>query len=1837
MTGINQGATRLTRRMSRAALVATIVLWTGLPIVVQAQSTATPEQEYKKLIKVNEDIQPLGDTPFGERISLYDGSLSFSQTDVTLTGTGPTITVGRDFTFHGVEDRPDLQYRAFGDWDLQLPQIFTVTANQNNVRGWQVAAGNPNAICSSFGEPPSVAAPVGDSERADWEPQTWWQGYQLRMPGQASQDLLSRTTANTATPSVNGLTYPIVTKANWVVGCLPQAANDATLEGFLAIGPDGTKYWLDHIAYRYMPTLTRPLNSGPNTLVSGVHIFASAEDLLQRREGRMLVTRVEDRFGNWVTYSYSGDDVTDIAASDGRHVTIAYENDADTGTSSHRISTVTVQGGSSGTRTWTYVYVKSATNLVYTLTSVTQPDGSSWGYNLDPFNGAWPDTRESGGTCGAIGDAGNAGTPYTATMTHPSGLAATYTVAPFKRGRANVPQECLSGPNIPATPNFPGTWAAIPNASYNMAITHRGLTGAGLPADGLNWDYTYSPSNESWAPNGAAVQCTSRVYTEVTYPVDNNHPARHVERSTFSNCYDWTESQLTQEEVYEAGTDSSLRRSTTYAYVNPAPQTDANADARSVAYAHPWGYAPQQRINRTQLDEQAPMGSRQVTIDPAASAAPDTYTWQVNAFDAFARAQDVTRGNNFGFSTSERTLFTDNAALWVLGLPAQSINLGQNETVSQMDYDATSLTPTARYRFGTKVMDYTFNAQGQLASFTDANQHTTSLSGYVLGIPGAIAYPDGTSQAVSVDGFGQISSITDQAGATTSYGYDAIGRLARIDYPSGDTTAWAPKVYTYGFSPDARGVGGNHWVRTITQGNLSQRTDFDALLRPILVSKADATSGALAVSTATHYDWGGRKTFESYPVDGTPDWGAIATGTTTRYDALGRVVATIASSEQGDLTTTTAYPVGGATQVTDARTPTNPGDNVTTTHYQAFDQPAFEAAVRVDAPEGVSQVIDRDVYGNVRSITQGGITRTMTYDAQKRVCRSWEPETGSTMTAYDGVDNIIWSATGQSFNGDGCGYDQVADAAKTVSAYDAMNRVTSVTYPNGTLATSFTYDPLGKPATAVASTSTASSQNTGTVGWTYGRNKLGLLTAEVLSVDGWSWALGYGYDGNGNLASVQYPDNSVVAFAPNALGQPTTAGGYAQGATYYANGDLEATTLGNGTLYSASQNGRKLLNNFSFETGGARVVSEDLAYDAVGNIVSITDESGSEQRTRTMSYDWLNRLTSASAGNLWGSESYTYDTLNNLRSMTDGGGTKSYTYDGNNLLASVSKGGSTTSFTHDARGNTITKGNQSLTFDLANRLLAVAGKGAYMYDASGHRVKSVTSGATTYSAYAGNGQLMWEYDQGSATGTDYIYLGKKLVASRKASTSTVMGTIEAVSTGANATVTGWACASGLAASIDVHLYVGGPAGTGTAIGAYTANQAGEQAIQDACHSTGTLHRFSIPLSEATRGDHAGEPIYIHGISPTGGDNTLLAGSGSFVVPPSTLAPTAPTSVTGSAAANLASISVAWSAVAHTTGYTVEQSFNGGAWTALYNGAATSTTVNGPADGSYQFRASACNANGCSAPTTSAAITIAHIPPTPASISAPGSSTGAVALSWPAATYATSYQVEHSQDGNWAQVYAGGATSATIQEPASGNWYYRVRACNANGCSGYATSGVVIVTVPPSAAPSIAGGGTSNSGAYTISWTGVAGATSYNLIESVNGGGWVGVQNNGATSWSTSGRGDGTYVYQVQACNGGGCGPYSGQAVVTVSLAPPVPPGVQTIKTTAGSIYRFLGVWGAVAGATRYEVQSSAGIVYSGTTNSYTLQSGTVSYLMGSYWVRSCNASACSAWVPFPSA
>ena len=111
--------------------------------------------------------------------------------------------------------------------------------------------------------------------------------------------------------------------------------------------------------------------------------------------------------------------------------------------------------------------------------------------------------------------------------------------------------------------------------------------------------------------------------------------------------------------------------------------------------------------------------------------------------------------------------------------------------------------------------------------------------------------------------------------------------------------------------------------------------------------------------------------------------------------------------------------------------------------------------------------------------------------------------------------------------------------------------------------------------------------------------------------------------------------------------------------------------------------------------------------------------------------------------------------------------------------------------------------------------------------------------------------------------------------------STVYGSVDGV---VNGNIVGWACSTRLNPSIGVHLYVGGPAGTGTMVGAYLADQTSEPAVASACLASGTAYRFAIPITSAMVTQHGGKSIYIHGISPVGAANLTIAGSGTYSIP-----------------------------------------------------------------------------------------------------------------------------------------------------------------------------------------------------------------------------------------------------------------------------------------------------------------------------------------------------------------
>ncbi|MBD8900601.1 RHS repeat domain-containing protein, partial [Rhodanobacter sp. DHG33] len=748
-------------------------LWAAVMLVLSSwchAQSVSPEDEYKQLIQVNQNIQPLGAHPFGENISLFDGTLSFDVIDISLPGNGPTIQLGRELTPATGSFIAANANLAFGDWDLDIPRIETITADQSNVTNWQTGGGTQR--CTYFSAPPQVGPlqPNG----TPWSPSQWWYGYHLMLPGQGSQALLVRGSENTLTPT-NGTSYPIVTKQNWMVGCGVTADDGG--EGFQAIGPDGTSYTFSHLVYHTMATQHEPLGTAPTgdaitaiqTSSATIHPMAATTNMLDRRDALMYVTQIKDRFGNTLTYHYDSSTgyLTSITANDGREVDVAYVS----GTA--EVQSITAKAANVASRTWNYSYSTTSVGALPTLTGVTLPDGSAWSYQLGAFDTVTLTT--AGGDC-----QGNTlpilySYPSTGTITQPSGLSATFTLTPTLHGLSYVTKECWGD----ASTGGDAPYAVFPNYYYQYSITSEVVSGAGLPTE--TWSYSYSPLNRSWSTDTCATSgtCSTTAYTDVTDPGGNDT------RYTFSNRFDATEGLLQSTNYYSGSSSGTLMRSEINTYANPT--------------GGPWpttyGGDLQVRDNAAQATELSPLSQRATTQDG------QTYTWQAVGFNAYAQPTDVKRYSNVTGQTSieETTVYLNDTNLWVLDPVRTVTNKGTGEVEVSNTYNSLDEL-TARARFGETLMNYTWNTAGQLASFEDGDSHTTTLGNYYRGIPQSISYPDSTSETLAVDDLGQITSITDQSGHTTGYSYDSVGRIAQITYPydsSIDSAQWTPKVFTY--------------------------------------------------------------------------------------------------------------------------------------------------------------------------------------------------------------------------------------------------------------------------------------------------------------------------------------------------------------------------------------------------------------------------------------------------------------------------------------------------------------------------------------------------------------------------------------------------------------------------------------------------------------------------------------------------------------------------------------------------------------------------------------------------------------------------------------------------------------------------------------------------------------------------------------------------------------------------------------------------------------------------------------------------------------------------------
>ncbi len=335
-------------------------------------------------------------------------------------------------------------------------------------------------------------------------------------------------------------------------------------------------------------------------------------------------------------------------------------------------------------------------------------------------------------------------------------------------------------------------------------------------------------------------------------------------------------------------------------------------------------------------------------------------------------------------------------------------------------------------------------------------------------------------------------------------------------------------------------------------------------------------------------------------------------------------------------------------------------------------------------------------------------------------------------------------------------------------------------------------------------------------------------------------------------------------------------------------------------------------------------------------------------------------------------------------------------------------------------------------------------------------------------------------------------------------------------------------------------------------------------------------------------------------APTNADNSSPDAPATFAA-----VPAAPTGLTATPVSN-SEIDLAWSDVAYDNGYLIERSANGttgwaqigtapkNAIAFINTGLATNTT--------YYYRVRGTNPEGDGAYGSIVNATTLPLPPAaPTGLTAVAASTTQIDVSWSDnAGNELGFRIEGSADGSsWSQIATVGANvttySATGLTPNT-SYFYRVRAYNAGGNSGYSNTANTATLAALPAAPSALTATAATSAQINLAWTDNAGnETGFKIERSPNGSSsWTQIATTGAnvTTYTSTGLGANTaYYYRVRSYNGTGNSGYSNSANATTLIAVPTAPTSLTVTAVSTSQINLAWVDNATT-ETGYKIERS---------------------------------------------
>ena len=639
----------------------------------------------------------------------------------------------------------------------------------------------------------------------------------------------------------------------------------------------------------------------------------------------------------------------------------------------------------------------------------------------------------------------------------------------------------------------------------------------------------------------------------------------------------------------------------------------------------------------------------------------------------------------------------------------------------------------------------TYDQYGNVSSYTDANGNTYQFTYNVQGQVTSVKTPENNIWQKIYNAAGILEQIIDPQGRVTKYTSDALGRITKKIDPLGHATSysyhynsqgWQVKVtdalnQTYTYNYDLAGKP----VSVISPSGAEFKQNYDKQGR--ILSQQDAAGNITSIEYGSK---GGG-------LDGLVVKAKYPTYTEAfNYNTLGLItnINQIIDNNVG-LTTSISY--------NEQKLPTSityPDGSTFITQYNSYGN----TIKSIDALGGETS-IKWDELGNLTGVLNpAGYSDTFHYDNNGNLINEDRSSGDKKEYTYNSVNQLIKQkdANGNEIH---YRYDQVGNLIE--ENHLVKGQTIAAQHIN------YSYNDAGQLTSVNQSGDTQSCFN-------YVLDELGRIIKETITYNNnnkkISKELKYSYDSDGNLASITYPDNSVIQY-------------------HYTQGLLKEVQLPNGEKiiwnsyrWNQPESITALGNNISMsymalqEPLSIKVTSADnkillqhnYKYDNSGNIINSHTEEGSINYR----YDVMDRLTQVNPDQILQKkglyvESYSYDAIGNRTGSAHQTG--EWKYNSIGQLTQWGEGNQQTILSYDSVGNLISKElngkKQSYQYNSINQLISIhddnTEKAYYQYDPFGRRISKTVNGETTYYLYSDEG-LIAELNQNGKMLVAYGYI-----------------------------------------------------------------------------------------------------------------------------------------------------------------------------------------------------------------------------------------------------------------------------------------------------------------------------------------------------------------------------------------------------------------------------------------------------------------------------------------------